>query len=166
MSGSNGTPRSCRTLWSSDPGNGVRIRQRSKDIELEDIERQFLLDDVDVAGNRFRGVAREAEDIAAIGDHPAAPPRLQHLAIFPDLVLPLLGSHQRLRVDILKPDEGEENSRASALLDEISNPVAQRIDLDEQSDLDLFLLPQIDEAIEDRFPVPIAGEIIVRDEET
>src|SRR6478736_886486 len=42
------------------------------------------------AGDLLRRVVRKAEDVAGICDHADVLPGLQHLAVFPDLVLPLL----------------------------------------------------------------------------
>ena len=47
----------------------------------------------------------KAEDVAAPGHTCPRLPGQQHLAIFADLVLPLLGAHQALGIDVLKPDE-------------------------------------------------------------
>jgi hypothetical protein len=41
--------------------------------------------------------------------------------------------------------------------------VAERVDLDHQGDGDRVVLAQIDQAVEDRFPVPVAREIVIRD---
>ena len=76
---------------------GPPTRQRREEEELENIERQFALDDLDVAEDRFLGVAREAKNIAGISDGAVLAPLLQHLAIFGDLVLPLLGGDQIVR---------------------------------------------------------------------
>jgi hypothetical protein len=44
-----------------------RARQRRQDEELEQIDRQLALDDADIALDRGRCVAREAQDISGIG---------------------------------------------------------------------------------------------------
>ena len=79
--------------------------QRRQEKEFQQVERQLTLDDFDVAADFFRGVLREAEDVARVGRGADVFPRLQHLAIFPDLVLPLLCRHQRVGIDVLEPDE-------------------------------------------------------------
>ena len=40
--------------------------------EFEDVDRQFLFDDLDIAGDRLWRVGREAEDVAGIGNDDAA----------------------------------------------------------------------------------------------
>jgi hypothetical protein len=50
-------------------------------------------------------------------------------------------------------------------LDELRRLVAQGVDLDDQLDRDAFALAQLDDPVEDRFPVLVAGEIVVGDEE-
>jgi hypothetical protein len=50
------------------------------------------------------------------------------------------------------------------LLHEILNFVAQSVDLDHQAEGDSVLLPQLDQAVEDRLPLFVAPKIVVRDE--
>ena len=42
--------------------------------------------------------------------------------------------------------------------------MAERVDLQEQPDLEAILLPELDQPVEDRLPVLVAGEIVVGDE--
>ena len=143
----------------------LRARQRREEEEFEDVDRQLALDGLDVARDRFRRVGRKAEDVAGPGHHLGALPGLQHLAIFPDLVLALLRAHERFGVDVLEPDEDRVAAGARRLLDEARNAVAERVDLQQQPDLEALVLAQLDQAVEDRLPVPVAGEIVVGDEE-
>jgi hypothetical protein len=56
--------------------------------------------------------------------------------------------------------------RRARLLDEVRDLVAQRIDLDDEADDGMLLVfAQLDQPVEDRFPVLVAGEIVVGDEE-
>jgi hypothetical protein len=91
--------------------------------------------------------------------------RLQHLAIFPDLVLALLRAHEGCGIDVLKPDEDRVAAGPRRLLDEARNPVAERVDLKQKPDPKTLVLAQFDQPVEDRLPVAVAGEIVVRDEE-
>ena len=50
------------------------------------------------------------------------------------------------------------------LLDETRDLVAERVDLEQEPDLEALVLAQFDEPVEDRLPVAVAGEIIVGDE--
>ena len=143
----------------------LRSRQGREEEEFENVDRQFALDGVDVAGDRFGRVGRKAEDVARPGHHLGAPPRLQHVAIFPDLVLALLRAHQRFGIDVLEPDEHGVAAGPRRLLDEIRDLVAERVDLQQEPDLEALLLAQFDQPIEDRLPVAVAGEIVVGDEE-
>ncbi len=142
-----------------------RARQRRQIEEFEDVDRQFLLDDLDVAGDRFRRIGRKTENVAGIGHDFLRPPRQKHLAIFPNLVLALLRSHQGFGVDVLKPEEDSRAAGARRFLDETGNAVTQRVDLQQEADVEFVALAQFDQAIEDRLPVAIAGEIVVGDEE-
>ena len=106
----------------------------------------------------------KAEDVAGPGHDLGAPPRLQHVAIFPDLVLALLRAHERLGIDVLKPDEDRVAAGPRRLLDKARDPVAERVDLKQKPDPKTLVLPQFDQPIEDRLPVAVAGEIVVGDE--
>ena len=92
-------------------------------------------------------------------------PGEQHVAIFPDLVLPLLRAHQRLGIDVLEPDEDGVAAGPRRLLDEARDAVAERVDLQQEPDPEALLLAQLDQPVEDRLPVAVAGEIVVGDEE-
>ncbi len=140
-------------------------RQRRQEEELQDVERQFALDDLDVAQDRFLGVAGKAEDVAGIGDGAVLAPFLQHLAVLGDLVLPLLGRDQIVGVDVLQSDEHPAHAGLRRLLDEVRNLVAKRIDLDGEADLRELAVAQLDQPVEQRLPVAVAGEIVVGDEE-
>ena len=123
------------------------------------------LDDRDVAPDRLRRVGGKAEDIAGQRHDALRLPGEQHLAVFGDLVLPLLGAGEIVRVDVLEPDEDARDAGALRLLDEVRDLVAERVDLDHQAERNAVLLPQLDQAVEDRFPILVAGEIVVGDEE-
>src|SRR5262249_52622779 len=138
-------------------------RQRREAEEFQDIDRQFLFDDLDIPRDRFRRVGRQDENVARISDASMPPPRQQHLAVFPDFVLPLLGAEERLRIDVLKPNEYERGAGARGLLDEIRNAMTERVDLQDQLDSEFFALAQLDQPVEDGFPVAVASEIVVRD---
>ena len=138
--------------------------QRRQDREFKNVERQFALDDLDALDERFLRVVREADDVAAIGDAPVLAPLEQELAIVGDVVLLLLRRRQIVGIDVLKPDEHPLDARRHRLLDEAGNLVAGRVDLDDEARVDA-LLAQFDQPVEDRFPVAIAGEIVVGDEE-
>ena len=113
----------------------LRARQRRQEEELQDVERQLALDDLDVAQDRFLGVGGKAEDIAGIGDGAVVAPLLQHLAVFGDLVLPLLGGDEIVGIDVLEPDEDAAHAGLRRLLDEVRDLVAERVDLDGEADV-------------------------------
>src|SRR5262245_55598759 len=56
--------------------------------------------------------------------------------------------------------------RPRAFLDEIGKLVAERIHLDDEADIELLGLAQVYQAVEDPLAVPVAGKIVVGDEET
>src|SRR6185312_786659 len=135
---------------------------------LEDVERQLLLDDLDVLGDALRRVVREAEDVARIADDAGVLPGEQHLAIFGDLVLPLLRRREIAGVDRLEPDEHAPYAGELRLLDEARILVTEGVDLDDDLEVARRVLDALahrDDAVEDRLPVLVAGEVVVGDEE-
>ena len=143
----------------------LRSGQRRQEEKFQYVDRQFALDDLDIAQDRFFGVGEEAEDIAGISDGAVVAPHLQHLTVFGDLVLPLLGGDQVVRVDVLQPDEGAPHAGLGRFLDEARNLVAERIDLDGEADIHAVAVPHLDQAVEQRLPILVAREIVVGDEE-
>jgi len=139
-------------------------RQRRQIEEFQKIDRQLALDHVDVAHDRLDGVVGEAEHIAGIGEHADPLPGLQHVPVFGDLALPLLGAKQIVGIGVFQPDEHPLDPSARAFLDEIRQLVAERVDLDDEAGVELLHLAQMDRPVEDRFPVLVAGKIIVGDE--
>ena len=90
--------------------------------------------------------------------------RQQHLAVFPDLILALLGAEKQFRIDVLKPDEHERRAGARRFLDEIRDAMTERVDLQDQLDPEFVALAQLNQPVEDGFPVAVPGEIFVGDE--
>ena len=93
-------------------------------------------------------------------------PFLQHFPVVGDLVLPLLRRDQIVGIDVFEPDEDAAGSGPCRLLDEVGNLVAERIDLNGEPDVHALLDAQFDHAVKQRFPVVIAGEIVVGNEES
>ena len=139
-------------------------RQGREDEELQDVHRQFALDDGEVAADGLRGVFGKAQDVARVGQDPGRVPGLEHGAVIGDLVLALLGGLEGLRVDVLQPQEGAGDPGLARLLDEVGDAVGLGVHLDHQLQLDA-LAAQGDDAVEDRLPVGVAGEVVVGDEE-
>ena len=124
----------------------LRAGQRRQHEQLEDVERQLLLDDLHVAQDRFARVAGEAQDVARPGRGAAGVPGLQHLAVFGDLVLALLGGQQIVGVDVLQPDEHAIDAGPARLVDEVRDAMALGVDLDDQGDVDALVLLELDHA--------------------
>src|SRR5258708_17831044 len=143
----------------------LRARQWRQAEELNDIERQFLLNDRDVAPDGLRRIRREAKDIYGKREKAVRFPSQQHSPIFGDPVLPLFGSGKVVRIDVLEADEHAGDACPLRLLDEIWDLVAQCVDLDHQAERDCVPLAQCDQAVEDRLPYFVAREIVVGDEE-
>jgi hypothetical protein len=76
-----------------------------------------------------------------------------------------LGRDQVVGVDVLETDEDVANARLCRLLDEIRNLVTERVDLNREYEIGEFRLAQMDDPIEQHFPVAVAREIVVRDDE-
>ena len=142
----------------------LRARQWRQAEELQDVDRQLLLDDLDVVGDLLRRVVGETQDVTGVRDDLIVAPFLEHLAVFGDSVLALLGGHQVVRIDVLQTDENARHAGPLGLGDEILDLVAQGVDLDDDREGQVQLLPEIAEPVENRFPVPVAREVVVGDE--
>ena len=139
--------------------------QRRQHEQLEDVERQLLLDDLHVAQDRLARVAGESQDVARPGRGPAGVPGLQHLAVFGDLVLALLGGQQVVGIDVLQPDEHAVDAGPARLVDEVRDAMALGVDLDDQGHLDALVLLELDQPVEEVLPMLVAGHVVVGDEE-
>ncbi len=144
----------------------LRAGQRRQAEEFQDVDRQLALDDLDVAPDRFRVVVGEAEDVAGDGEDTRLFAGQQKRPVIGDLVLPFLARLQRLGVDVFQADEDVVDAGAPRLVDEVRHAVALRVHLYGELDLvQALLLAQPDKSVEDRFPILVAGEIVVGDEE-
>src|SRR6202007_704307 len=101
--------------------------------------------DLDVAADGFRRTARQAENVAGIGEDALGFPSQQHLAVFGDLVLRLFDSFEIVGIDVLEPNEYTRHAGAPAFFHEVRNLVAKRIDLDHQAERNLVDFAQFDE---------------------
>jgi hypothetical protein len=142
---------------------GSRKRRQVK--KLQQLDRELALDHLDVVQDRFGGVVREAQDVAHKGQDAHVLEREQEPAVLGDLVLALLGAEEVLRVDVLEAEERGLDPGERAFLDEARDAVAQGIDLNREAEREAFDPAQIDQPIEDRLPILVAGEIVVGDEE-
>ncbi len=159
MSASIHSPFCHSTLWSSEPGSGVRMKNSRMSSGSS-----FLM--ISMSSRIDSGVSNgKAEDVARRGDGAGVLPGEQHLAVFGDLVLALLGGDEVGGVDAFEADQHAVGAGAGGLLDEVRDLVAQRVDLDHQPDVHLVAFAQLDDPVEDRLPVLVAGEIVVGDEE-
>src|SRR5258708_20037967 len=82
----------------------LRARQWRQAEELNDIERQFLLNDRDVAPDGLRRIRREAKDISGKRENALRFPSQQHSPIFGDPLLPLFASGTVVPIHFLEPD--------------------------------------------------------------
>ena len=148
------------------PKNLVVLRsgQRSQKKQFENVERQFVLDDLDVAQDRLLGVTRESDDIAGTGDGAVVAPFLQQLPIIGDLVLTLLCRDKIVRINVLQSYEHSTNSRLGRLLDEVWDFVTQRVNLDGKADVRAVSGAQGYQTIKQQFPIAVTREIVVGDE--
>ena len=68
-------------------------------------------------------------------------------------------------IDVFQSDEHGGAARPRRLFDEAGNAVTERVDLQHQPDAEAVFFAQLDQPVEDRLPVLVAGEIVVGDEE-
>src|SRR5262249_8261936 len=69
-------------------------------------------------------------------------------------------------IDVFKPDKDATHAGSRRFFNKVWNLVAKRVDLDRKTKFVEFGCFQIDQAIKQNFPVTVAREIIIRDEET
>jgi hypothetical protein len=74
--------------------------------------------------------------------------RLQHPAIVGDLVLAFLGRQQVVGIDVFLPDEHAEHASPPRLVDEVSDLMTLRVDLDDQGQLDVLVLLELTQPVE------------------
>ena len=77
--------------------------------------------------------------------------------------MPFLGGNEIVGIDILKSNEHMARAGLRSFLYEIRNLVAERVDLNGKDEIRKFGLAQVDETIEQQFPVAIARKIVVGD---
>ena len=114
--------------------------QRCQAVKLQQINRQFALDDPDVADDRFRRVAGEAKDVAREHGRAGVLPRQQHFPVLSDFVLLLARAQQAVGVDALQPDKHARHPGPPRLFDEVRQAVAHGVHLDDELDIELLLL--------------------------
>src|SRR5262249_7315230 len=105
------------------------------------------------------------KDIARERQNSLRLPGKQHLAIFSNLVLTLLGCGEIVGVDVFQSDEDPRDARSLGFLHKVRDLVAKRVDLDHQGERNAVEFAQLDQPVEDRLPFAVAREIVVRDEE-
>src|SRR5262249_41582552 len=143
----------------------LRTGQRRQTEKLDDVERELPLYNRDITPDAVGCIRREAQDVAGKRDNALRLPGEQHLAIFGDLVLALLRRGEIIRVDIFQSNEHPRDAGPLRFGDEVFDFVAKGVDLDHQAERNPILLPQLDQAIEDRLPLLVAREIVVGNEE-
>src|SRR5580700_1059427 len=134
-------------------------------VRLQKIDWEFALDDFYVAQDFLWRVGGEADDVAGKNSYAGFFPLQQHLAVLGHFILLLASAEQGVRIDAFEADEHARDSGAARLLDETRQAVTHGIDLDDELEVQLLLLAHCDEAVEDIFPVGVAGEVVVGDEE-
>src|SRR5215467_508632 len=103
----------------------LRARKWRQAKELDDIERQLLLNDRDVAPDGLWRVRREAEDVSGKRENALRLPIQEHSSVFGDPVLALLGGGKVVRIDVFEADEHSRDTCPFRLRDKVWDLVAQ-----------------------------------------
>jgi hypothetical protein len=74
--------------------------------------------------------------------------------------------HQGFRIDVLQSDEDRGAAGPSRFFNEARNTVAQRVNLQQQANIEFVALAQFDQAVENWFPIAVSRKIIVGDEKS
>lgn len=141
-----------------------RARQGRETEELQHVHGQLALDGLDIGQDALGSVIGEAEDVTAIGRDLLLLPGQEHRAVVGDFVLFLAGCLQTVRMDVFQADEDPRDPGAARLVDEAGQGVGQGVDLDGEGELDPQLFAYRDDAIEDRLPIAVTGEVVIGDE--
>ena len=80
------------------------------------------------------------------------------------LVLPLLRRKEIVRIDVFQPDEDARDTGAFRFSNEVWDFMAQRVDLNQETNVHAVSFAQLDDAIKNQLPVFVAREIIVGNE--
>src|SRR2546423_9895056 len=115
--------------------------------------------------DRLSCVVREAGDVPAVGNDLRFCPGQKHLAVLGNFVLPFVGGGEVIGIDVFQPDENAAHPGPRTFLDKIRQLVAKRVDLDEEAELQFVDFFQMNDPVEDRFPVLISGKVIVGNKE-
>src|ERR1700730_14147600 len=141
-----------------------RPRQRGQNEELKEVDRQLLLDYPDIALDARRGVAWESEDISGKREYFCLAPRLKHRAVLSDLVLPFGRTFQAFWINAFQPDKYSATSGPNLFRDKIRDLVTGGVHLQRQMDFETSRRPQLNNAVENCLPTPVAREVIISDE--
>ena len=80
-------------------------------------------------------------------------------------VLLLFGLQQIVGVDVFETNKDSLAAGARRLLDKVRDAEAQRVDPDDELQLQALLLAHLDQPVENRLPIVVARKIVVGDEE-
>ena len=151
------------------PGHQVPVilgaGERYQTEELDEVNRKLTFHRLDFPEHALLRVIGKPDDVSARGDGADRLPSLEHDTVFGDRVLPLLGGRQVRRIEGLQTDEHSVDPRLARLSDEVRDLVAESVNLDDESQFQSLALPQAYDPVEDRLPVLVTGEVVVRDEE-
>ena len=136
----------------------LAARQRSEVIEVDVVDREIALDRFDIPHQRFSGVVRKTDDVAASDDDVIFLPRQHHFAVIFDSVLPFLARFEIVGIDVFQTDEDVGGACRAHLFDKARNFVRHGIDLSMQVDAEPLGLER-NEAVDQDFPMLVAGEI-------
>ena len=138
--------------------------QRHKDEEGGVVGPDFVHQEFQVAADGFDSVKREADDVANVGRDIRIAVSLNEVAVFADLILFLAGGGQIAGINAFHADENVDASRLARFGDEVFDFPGEDVDLHHEFNGDFFLVANVDEDVEDGFPIFVAGKIVVGEE--
>ncbi len=139
-------------------------RKRREDEERGLIDEQFVAQGPYVLHDPVVGVMREADDEADVAEDARFVPGGNQIAVAVHLVLPFAGRLQIVVPQRLHADEHLDAPSAGRFLDEPRNARRLRVHLHHEVDGHALALAKLDQAVEDRLPLRIAREVVVREE--
>ena len=73
-----------------------------------------------------------------------------------------MGGGEVIGIDVFQPDENATHPGPGAFLNKIRQLVAKGVDLDEEAELQFVDFFQMNDPVQDRFPILVPGKIVVR----
>ena len=139
----------------------MRARQRHQEEERGVVRAHFVHQEFQVAPDGIHRVERKAQNVADVRGNIGVAIRLNQVPVLVHLVLFLSGRRQIARIDAFHADEHVDAAGLPRFRDEVLDLPRKHVDLHHELDRNALFVAQLDQRVENGFPVFVAREIIV-----